>query len=245
MSHRWRPVIFPLAIVSALAVCSAQQIFRSGVSLVLVDLRVIDKDYTSVADLQAKDVDILVDGQPRALAGFQYHGDDPRSPRWRHLRPPQAIRHFGRARVSSPDPTATEFGPESMPRPPGRTIVLAVQSNTVQPRRRPACIQRRGRIHRSLAFNDAVSVVALPAGAVTHLGFTNSRESIRRRFQSALTHTSGGEWVRAAGPTNCEAPATSIGSGSSFALTRHVATQSRQPRQASNRSSASARSGGI
>ena len=77
MSHRWRPAALSLAIVSALTVCSAQQIFRSGVSLVLVDLRVIDKNYRSVADLRPNDVEVLVDGQPRPIVGFEYHGVDP------------------------------------------------------------------------------------------------------------------------------------------------------------------------
>ena len=107
-----------------------------------------------------------------------------------------------------------------MPRPPGRTIVLAVQSNTVSLGDGPRAYKGADEFIDHLRSTDAVSVVALPAGAVTHLGFTNSRESIRRRFQSALTHTSGGEWVRAAGPTNCDPPATSIGSGSSFALSQ-------------------------
>ena len=66
MSHCRHSVALSLAMACVLTVSSAQQIFRSGVSLVLVDLRVIDKNYTSVSDLQAKDVEILVDGQPRA-----------------------------------------------------------------------------------------------------------------------------------------------------------------------------------
>ena len=80
MSHRWRPVALSLAIVSALAVCSAQQIFRSGVSLVLVDLRVIDNNSRSVPDLDVKDVEVLVDGQPRPIVGFD---TTVRIPRWR------------------------------------------------------------------------------------------------------------------------------------------------------------------
>lgn len=79
MSERWRPVAFALAVLSALAVCSAQRVFRSGVSLVLVDLRVIDHDYRSVTDLGVDDVEVLVDRQPRSIVGFEYHGDDPSS----------------------------------------------------------------------------------------------------------------------------------------------------------------------
>ena len=51
MSDRGRPVAFALAVLLALGVCSAQQVFRSGVSLILVDLRVIDRNYRAVTDL--------------------------------------------------------------------------------------------------------------------------------------------------------------------------------------------------
>ena len=51
MSDRGRPVAFALAVLLALRVCSAQQVFRSGVSLILVDLRVIDRNYRAVTDL--------------------------------------------------------------------------------------------------------------------------------------------------------------------------------------------------
>jgi len=63
ISHLWRFVAVGIAIVAALAVCNAQQVFRSGVSLVLVDLRVIDKNCRSVPDLKAEDVEVLVDGR--------------------------------------------------------------------------------------------------------------------------------------------------------------------------------------
>jgi len=221
MSHCRHSVALSLAMACVLTVSSAQQIFRSGVSLVLVDLRVIDKNYTSVSDLQAKDVEILVDGQPRALVGFQYHGDDPSlAPLAASAPAAGQTAHPTEALSSSTDPTATEFSPESMPRPPGRTIVLAVQSNTIGLGDGTRAYKGADEFIDHLRAHDRVSVVALPAGAVTHLAFTSSHESIRQRFQSALTHTSGGEWVRAAGPINCDAPATSVASGSSVVLTQ-------------------------
>ena len=220
MSHRWRPVALSLAIVSALAVCSAQQIFRSGVSLVLVDLRVIDNNSRSVPDLDVKDVEVLVDGQPRPIVGFDDHGEDP------SLAPLRASAHGGGTATAAPQGSPSiqhpdsEFTPESMPRPPGRTIVLAVQSNTINIGDGPRVYKGADEFIDNLRPTDSVSVVMLPAGAVTHLGFTSSHESIKRRLQYAWTHTSGAEWVRAAGPTNCDAPAASVSSGSSYVLSQ-------------------------
>ncbi len=179
-----------------------------------MDLRVIDKNYRSVADLRPNDVEVLVDGQPRPIVGFEYHGVDP------SLAPLPASAPVAPQAPATTERVDADFGPESMPRPPGRTIVLAVQSNTIALGDGPRAYKGADEFIDHLRSTDNVSVVTLPAGAVTHLGFTSSHESIKRRLQFALTHTSAGEWVRAAGPTNCDAPATSVSSGSSFALSQ-------------------------
>ena len=71
-----------------------------------------------------------------------------------------------------------------MPRPPGRTIVLAVQSNTINIGDGPRVYKGADEFIDNLRPTDSVSVVMLPAGAVTHLGFTSSHESIKRRLHT-------------------------------------------------------------
>jgi VWFA-related protein len=218
MAYRWRPVVLSLALLSALTVCSAQQIFRSGVSLVLVDLRVIDKDYRSVADLKAENIEVLVDGRPRPIVGFEYRGDDPALT---SQAPVAATQAPALAVQSAPDePTPSPFTPESLRRGDGRTIVLAVQSNTISLGDGVHAYKGAELFIDHLRTTDRVSVVMLPPASVTHLGFTNNHESLKRRLKFALTHTSNGEWVRAAGPANCDAPAASAASGSSRALSQ-------------------------
>src|SRR3954452_21854203 len=62
-----------MACLSALGVSSsAQQILRSGVNLVVVDMRVLSKN-TQVADLRPDEVTLLVDGRPRPIASLAYY----------------------------------------------------------------------------------------------------------------------------------------------------------------------------
>ena len=62
-----------MACLSALGVSSsAQQILRSGVNLVVVDMRVLSKN-KQVADLGPDEVTLLVDGRPRPIVSFVYY----------------------------------------------------------------------------------------------------------------------------------------------------------------------------
>ena len=64
---------------------AAQQDFRSGVNLVLVDMRVLQGD-DQVTDLRVEEVTLIVDGIPRPIVSFWYRVLEPG-------------KHGGRARV--------------------------------------------------------------------------------------------------------------------------------------------------
>jgi VWFA-related protein len=74
-----RTVASRVVVVVAVAVClwalgvrsAAQQILRSGVNLVVVDMRVLSKN-RQVADLRSEDVTLLVDGRARPIVSFEY-----------------------------------------------------------------------------------------------------------------------------------------------------------------------------
>lgn len=188
-----------------------QQIFRSGVSLVLVDLRVIDKNYQSVADLTADDVEVLVDGQLRAFEGFEYHGDAP-----------SLVSHATSASAhdQSPHPaerTEARSNGGIVSRPQGRIIIFAVQSNFIDLGDGPRTYKGAEAFIDHLSATDKVAVIMLPAGADKHLVFTSHHDALKIRLKDALLHTSGNEWRRAAGPANCDAPPTA---GGSFRVSR-------------------------
>ena len=163
-------------------------------------------------DLKAEDVEVLVDGEPRAFTGFESHGDDPSL--------------ASRAASASSDDRArraAEHAPaDSLPSraaaPQARTIVLAVHSNFINLGDGPRTYKGAEAFINHLRPTDSVSVVAIPAGLNKPLNFTSSHDLLRTRLKDAVLHTSGDEWKRAAGPANCTAPAASAASGSSFAL---------------------------
>jgi VWFA-related protein len=206
MSDRWRPVVFALAVLLALAVCRAQQVFRSGVSLVLVDLRVLDRNYRAVTDLTSQDVELLVDGRPRAFVGFEYHGDG------RPSSTAAVSASTGSRPQASTAHTSPDLASDSVAQPQGRTIVLAVQGNWIPLGDGPRTYTGAEAFIDHLRPTDDVSVVVLPAGAGETPKFTHNQTVMKDRLKDALLHTSGDEWKRAAGPVNCDAP--SIGSGS-------------------------------
>ena len=79
------------AALRVLVGAAAQQDFRSGVNLVLADMRVLQGD-DQVADLRVEEVTLLVDGIPRPIVSFSYefepgkHGDRARVDRSKRRR---------------------------------------------------------------------------------------------------------------------------------------------------------------
>jgi len=57
------------------AAAAAQEVFRTSVNLVLVDLRVLRGD-EQATDLRAEEVTLLVDGIPRPIVSLSYHRSD-------------------------------------------------------------------------------------------------------------------------------------------------------------------------
>src|SRR5689334_14226423 len=70
----------PGVVIVAGAVClwalcvrsAAQQILRSGVNLVVVDVRILSKN-KQVTDLRRDEITLLVDGRPRPIVSFEYN----------------------------------------------------------------------------------------------------------------------------------------------------------------------------
>jgi VWFA-related protein len=212
MSHRCQPVALAVATLLALTVCDAQQVFRSGVSLVLVDIRVIDKNFRSVADLKPEDVEVLVDGQSRAFTGFEYHGDD------LSLLPGVRSASTGDATRPTAGRSSADVGPNVAAGKQARTIVLAVHSTFINLGDGPRAYKGAEAFIEHLRPTDSVSVLPIPSGLDKPLKFTSSHEELKTQLKDAVLHTSGDEWKRAAGPANCTAPAASAASGSSFAM---------------------------
>jgi hypothetical protein len=74
LSTRWGNLV--MVAVTAVAVwdvaaAAAQQVFRSGVNLVLVDMRVLRGD-EQVTDLRPEEVTLLVDGIARPIVSLSY-----------------------------------------------------------------------------------------------------------------------------------------------------------------------------
>jgi len=67
----------PAVIIAALLLATGQEqqprtTFRSAVDLVPVDVNVLDKSGRPVADLEAQDFTLMVDGRPRRIASAQF-----------------------------------------------------------------------------------------------------------------------------------------------------------------------------
>ena len=102
MRRQWlmRVGLFVVAVSVTLSAQTAQQqpTFRSGVDLIQVDVTVIDDDSRPIADLQASDFSVSIDGETRRVVQAQFVS----------LRPPQQD-------AASPHPRRRMFSTRPIP----------------------------------------------------------------------------------------------------------------------------------
>ena len=156
-----------------------QPVFRSGVDLVTVDALVVDKEGRPIPGLTAEDFTVTVDGKPRRITSVEYmsHFDrfatSPDRTQIPNLR--QEDRVMMRAEYSS-----------NTKSPPGRMFVLVVDAGNMTRGGGRGAMEAAGQFVQTLAPNDLVALVALPAGVT--VDFTADRLAVK----NALVKIVGG-----------------------------------------------------
>jgi VWFA-related protein len=156
------------------AAAAAQEVFRTSVNLVLVDLRVLRGD-EQATDLRAEELTLLVDGIPRPIVSLSYHRSDEAV----------APRQQGRTVATGGDATRTAATQVSGP----RRIVLVVDSTSIQPGEGPRLSKAAEDFVRRLPASYALAVATLPlAGGIR---FDPDRRASTRTLTEALKRASG------------------------------------------------------
>jgi len=150
-----------MACLSALGLSSsAQQILRSGVNLVVVDMRVLSKN-TQVADLRPDEVTLLVDGRPRPIVSFAYY-----PAREKGRRPPEA----GAAASTT----------HAIPR-----VVLLIDRDSLAPNdRQPVRASAQEFVDR---LPDGFLIAAAPLPLSRSIRFERDRGLVRKAVAEAFT----------------------------------------------------------
>ncbi len=155
---------------------SGQPIFRSGVDLITIDVTVVDGGGRQVTDLDARDFEVTVDGQSRAVFSASLVGAASRETR---------VADAGRAdpgRAAVPAPGAEA----------GNRLVMAVDVAATSLDRRTEILAAANAILDRLPASDAVAVVASPLRVET-VGFTTNRALTRKQLEDV------GGWARRIG----------------------------------------------
>ena len=157
--------VFIIASIALSVVLSAQQppTFRSGVELIEVDATVIDRDGNPIADLQAADFSVTVDGEPRAVVQAQF--------------------------ISLRAPTGDTLPADSLAEDaaytsnanadPGRLIVILVDEESIPWGEGRDMMRAAAEFVDRLSPGDRVSVVAMPQPGV-YIDFTSDHDRVRR-----------------------------------------------------------------
>ncbi len=156
---------------------SDQPIFRSGVDLITIDVTVVDRDGRQVADLDARDFEVAVDGQKRAVFSANFIGSassDPSAAGGAE----QADRQDAQLRSAAPVMA--------------NKVVLAVDVAATSLDRRTEVLAAANAILDRLSPADLVAVVASPLRVAT-VGFTTNRALNRKQLEDI------GGWARRLG----------------------------------------------
>jgi VWFA-related protein len=131
--------------------------FETRTDLILIDATIVDGKGVPLADLEAKDFTIAIDGKPRQVASIQYVKADA-SPDT-----PAAAR---------PAHYSTNEGASS-----GRRILLVVDENSISPGGARAVLMSTERFLKGLAAADHVAFIRLP-GFEESVDFTTDRSRV-------------------------------------------------------------------
>jgi VWFA-related protein len=172
--RKWAILAVAAAALSGQAVRAAQQVFHSGVDLVLVDMRVLRGD-AQVTDLRPDEVTLLVDGSPRPIVSLMYRPSDEGSTGTEQQA--KAAPGGEAIRISAIQP----FGP--------RRIVLVVDSTSIQPGEGPRLSRAAEDFIRRLPPEYALAVATLPIKG--GIRFDPDRRASTRTLTEALKRASG------------------------------------------------------
>ena len=165
----------------------AQQTFRAGVSLVVVDMRVL-KGKEQVTDLRPDEVTLLVDGRPRPIVSLVFD---------------RAATH------TSPEPLAfARDAPRGVPTvAAGRRVVLVVDRGSFNPGEGQGARKSAQSFLDHLSDGDAVAVATLPISDRVRFGLDRRAlaYALEQAFEGAHRRTPGGTKDLAA--QDCSGPA--------------------------------------
>ena len=152
----------PAVIIAALLLATAQEqqprtTFRSAVDLVPVDVNVLDKSGRPVADLEAKDFTLMVDGRPRRIASAQFISVQ----RAVESAPPQNLEYSSNAGAAG-----------------GRLVMLVIDAGNIAAGRGKPVIDAAQRFVSRLNPSDRIAVVTIP-GAGPQIDFTSNHALVR------------------------------------------------------------------
>lgn len=147
-----------LAIASAVAALAGDgqvPTVRSGVELIAVDVEVVGPRGDPVPNLQPADFDVRIDGRPRRVVSADF------------------IRYD-----SSTSPASAAVPGETVPPPPRRLYLLAVDEHSLGPAAVKAAMRAAAGFVDRLRPEDLVGVYAYPTGA-THVDFTTDHKQVK------------------------------------------------------------------
>jgi VWFA-related protein len=174
-----RPVVrLLLALIAAasplaVAVTLGQQAptFKSGVELIVVDVTVVDKAGRPVSDLKPGDFTVSIDGKPRTIASAHYQDYS-------------ATTTTTVERREAPAPAAVLPVPSG--RPEGRSVVLVVDTDSMEPVVGLELKQAAHRFLDKLGPNDRVAVVTIPR-LQSEIALEADRDAARKVIDSVIT----------------------------------------------------------
>ncbi len=157
----------------------AQPVFKAGVQVVAIDVRVIDRDGRPIGDLTAQDFDVTIDGKPRKVESASFVAAESVAPA---------------AATALVRPTAPELAPEAFyssnageapPASEGRLIALLVDQGSFSGPASRVAVTAAGRFLDQLRPSDRVALAVFP-GAGPRLAFTTNHEAVRKALERIM-----------------------------------------------------------
>jgi VWFA-related protein len=155
-----------------------QPVFKSGVQLVAVDVRVTDRDGRPVGDLAAGDFDVTIDGKPRKVESVRFLTFSSAAP----PRPAPPRPATPATSELPPEAVYSSNAGEAPQGEEGRLIALLVdQSSFAGPASR-AAVTAAQRFLDQLGPSDRVMLASLP-GLGPRLAFTTNHAAVRKALE--------------------------------------------------------------
>jgi VWFA-related protein len=173
MMRRLLPIVWCL--VGVLPLVQQQPVFRGRTDVVTVDVHVVDGSGRQVADLQAEDFTLKVDGKPRPIVSAEYVWHDVSSV------PAPARPATAPARPRSPSNVSPA------PTGQGRTIMLVVDEANIRVGNGRQAMTAAERFLGQMGPADRVGLALIPYGQV-NIEPTTDRAVVRKALQRIVGH---------------------------------------------------------